>query len=160
MSKITTKLALGASAAAMAAALLAGCSGTTAGLEDPSSGATTSSVTHHAAKKPHPKYTTGQVQAILSAKNYLQTQGFSKKGLIKQLSSKYGEGFSKADAKFAVNHIKVDWNKQAVRAAKNYLDTMPMSEANLVKQLHSPYGDQFTLAQAEHGASVAYRDRA
>ena len=101
----------------------------------------------------------GQTLAIASAKQYLQLQGFSKKGLIKQLSSKYGEGFSKADAEYAVNHITVDWNAQAVRAAKEYLKTQPMSQAALVKQLESPYGEQFTHAQAVHGANIAYASR-
>lgn len=39
--------------------------------------------------------TFSQQQAIGSAKSYLRMQGFSKVGLIHQLSSKYGEGISK-----------------------------------------------------------------
>ena len=49
---------------------------------------------------------------------YLETGSFSRNGLIKQLSSAYGEGFSKADAIYAVDHIDVDWNEQAAKAAK------------------------------------------
>lgn len=106
-----------------------------------------------------PEYTTAQQMAIDSAESYLELTGFSKKGLIGQLSSEYGEGFEKADARFAVNHIDVDWNEQAVRVAESYLDLTPMSEAGLVDQLHSPYGDQFTLAQAQYGAHQAYANR-
>ena len=44
---------------------------------------------------------------------------FSRKGLIHQLSSDAGSGFSKADATFAVDHIKVNWNEQAAKAAQH-----------------------------------------
>jgi hypothetical protein len=47
-----------------------------------------------------PHYTVSQQQAIGSAQDYLSFQAFSRKGLIQQLSSKYGEGFSRADATF------------------------------------------------------------
>lgn len=112
-----------------------------------------------ATHKAEPQYTTAQEEAIESAESYLEMGGFSKKGLIEQLSSNYGEGFDKADAKFAVNHVKVDWNHQAVLSAESYLEMGGMSESALVEQLHSPYGEQFTLAQAQHGAHYAYTHR-
>ena len=89
-----------------------------------------------------------QQQAIGSAKDYLSFQAFSRKGLIQQLSSKYGEGFSRADATFAVNHIQVDWNKEAVQSAKDYLSTQHFSRAGLIDQLSSSFGEGFTKAQA------------
>ena len=95
-----------------------------------------------------PELTTGQEQAIGAARDYLDTQGFSKAGLIDQLSSPYGSDFSKADATFAVNYLKVDWNEQAVRMAKDYLSTQHFSRSGLIEQLSSPYGSQFTRAQA------------
>jgi hypothetical protein len=98
--------------------------------------------------KPTPHYTMSQQQAIGSAKDYLSTQAFSRKGLIKQLSSKYGEGFSRADARFAVSHIQVDWNKEAVQSAKDYLSTQHFSRAGLIGQLSSSFGEGFTQAQA------------
>ena len=67
--------------------------------------------------------TVPQQQAIGSAKDYLCTQAFSKKGLIGQLSSKYGDGFPRSVARFAVNHLTVDWNQQAARDAKEYLQS-------------------------------------
>ena len=97
----------------------------------------------------------GQKNALESAKQYLETQAFSRKGLIEQLSSKYGEGYSKADATWAVDHLKVNWNEQAYRAAKEYLDTMPFSRAGLIQQLESPAGGGFTHAQAVYGATKA-----
>ena len=106
------------------------------------------------AQPPGPAYTIAQQQAIDSAKSYLQTEpGFSKLGLIDQLHSKYGEGFSKKLAVFAVNHIKVNWRQQAVYSARNYMKTEPgWSCSGLVQQLDSPYGEKFTPAQAEYAA--------
>lgn len=42
-------------------------------------------------------------QAAKSAKNYLETSAFSRTGLIKQLSSAYGEGFTHVQAVYGVN---------------------------------------------------------
>ena len=103
--------------------------------------------------KPAPSFTTSQEQAIGSAKDYLDYSAFSRVGLIQQLSSKYGDGFSKADATFAVNHITVDWNAQAVQAAKDYMSMSHFSRAGLIQQLHSSYGDGYTLAQATYAAN-------
>jgi|RhiMetdeSRZDD1v2_1073273.scaffolds.fasta_scaffold473535_1 host cell surface-exposed lipoprotein len=114
----------------------------------------TEEVTETVAAKPKPKpLTAGQENAIASAEDYLDTMAFSRKGLIEQLSSEYGSGFSKADAKFAVNHIDVNWNEQAARAAKEYLETMPFSRSALIEQLESEYGSGFTHAQAVFGVN-------
>lgn len=104
-------------------------------------------------------YTPGQTRAIESAKQYLSMQGFSKVGLIEQLSSKYGEGFSLANATFAVNHIRVDWNQQAYRSAKTYLAMEPFSLPGLIEQLESSAGEGFTHEQAVYGATKAYKHR-
>jgi len=97
--------------------------------------------------------TTAQGQAIGSAHDYLRFSAFSKQGLIDQLDSKYGEGFSKPVATYAVNHIRVSWNKQAVRSAKSYLKIMHFSRAGLIDQLESPYGERFTHSQAVYGVN-------
>lgn len=96
--------------------------------------------------------TVSQRNALRTAQNYIEMKGFSKKGLIVQLSSDYGEKFSKADATWAVAHLDVDWNKQAVRAGQAYLDMKGFSRAGLIDQLSSAYGDQFTKAQATYAA--------
>lgn len=101
-----------------------------------------------------PEYTTSQSNALRAAKNYLDFMPFSRKGLIDQLSSKAGDGYSVADATFAVNHLSVDWDQEAVEAAKNYQDIMPMSRAGMIEQLSSAYGDQYTVEQATHAADV------
>jgi hypothetical protein len=72
---------------------------------------------------------------------------FSKKGLAEQLSSDL-DGFPAADAQWAVEHVKADWNKQADKAAEQYQDTMPQSGAALKEQLMF---DGFTASEAAHG---------
>jgi hypothetical protein len=104
--------------------------------------------------KPTPHYTTGQENAIRSAQQYLSLgSGFSRSGLIQQLSSQAGDGFPMAEAVFAVNHIKVDWNQQAYLSGKNYLSLSGFSRAGLIQQLTSKAGDGFTLAQATYAAN-------
>jgi len=103
-----------------------------------------------------PEMTSGQENALQSAQNYLDMMAFSKAGLIQQLSSSAGEGFSKADATFAANNVDADWNQEAVEAAQNYLDTMAFSKANLIQQLSSSAGDKFTPAQARFAVSKVY----
>lgn len=102
--------------------------------------------------KDEPSYTVAQQNAIQSAQSYLEMSGFSRAGLIQQLTSKAGEGFKMADALFAINHIKVDWNKEAVESAKSYLDMGGFSRASLIQQLSSKAGEQFTPAQAKYAA--------
>lgn len=126
---------------------------------NPNSGGTSSSLSNAATDagstaqnaQQDASYTFSRMNAIRSAKSYLQMRGFSKAGLIKQLSSQYGEGFSEEDAVFAVDHIDVDWNEQAYRAAESYLQMKGFSHAGLVQQLESKSGEDFTHAQAEYG---------
>lgn len=108
-----------------------------------------------ATKKPEPTLTSGQENALAAAENYLSIAPFSHDGLIQQLSSEYGDGYSKADAAYAADHVDVDYKEQAVKAAKNYLDISPFSRSGMVEQLSSEYGDQYTREQAEYGATKA-----
>lgn len=107
------------------------------------------------AKPAQPKMTKSQEQAIGSAQSYLEFQAFSRKGLIKQLSSDAGEGFPKKDAIYAVDHIKVDWNQQAAKSAKSYLEFQHFSRKGLIEQLESDAGEGFTHAQAVYGVNKA-----
>jgi hypothetical protein len=88
--------------------------------------------------------------ALDSAQSYLDISGFSRLGLIDQLSSKYGEGFRVEDATWAVDQLGADWKEQAVRSAKSYLSISPFSHQGLIEQLSSPYGDQFTVEEATY----------
>lgn len=101
-----------------------------------------------------PAMTASEQQAVDAAQNYLDLgTGFSKEGLLKQLTSSYGNGFSEKDAEFAVSYLKPDWNAQAVEAAKNYMNlNTGFSRASLIQQLTSSYGSGFTEAQAEYAA--------
>jgi hypothetical protein len=99
-----------------------------------------------------PSYTVAQENALESAQSYLDMTGFSRAGLIEQLSSKAGEGFKMKDAVFAVDHIKVNWKREAVESAKSYLDMTSFSRASLIDQLASDAGEGFTLAQANYAA--------
>lgn len=99
-----------------------------------------------------PALTASQQQAIESAQSYLDNLGgFSEEGLLKQLTSSYGEGFSQADAQFAINYLHPDWYQQAVESAKSYIsDGMGFSKAGLYQQLTSSYGEGFTAGQANY----------
>lgn len=105
------------------------------------------------AAKAKQKTTAAQDQAIQSAQSYVDMSGFSRVGLIKQLTSSAGEGFAKADAMYAVNHIEVDWNAEAAESAKSYLDMGGFSRTSLIQQLSSKAGEGFTLKQAEYAVN-------
>lgn len=96
-----------------------------------------------------------QKNAVRSAKQYLSFQGFSRDGLIQQLSSDYGDGYKVSDATVAVDSLNIDWNKQAVRSAKQYLKMQGFSCKGLIQQLSSDYGDKYTVNQATYGAQQA-----
>jgi hypothetical protein len=90
----------------------------------------------------------GQQQAVRKAESYLGYTAFSRKGLIKQLVF---EGFSKADATFAVGAVAPDWNEQAAKKAQSYLDYSSFSRRSLIDQL---VYEGFTQAQAKYGAKA------
>lgn len=90
--------------------------------------------------------TTGQRNAIKSAKDYLFMMAFSHDGLIEQL--KY-EKYSDEDATYAADNCGADWNEQALKSAKNYLSMMAFSYTGLIQQLEY---EQFTKEQAKYGA--------
>ena len=93
--------------------------------------------------------------AVRSAQQYISLQGFSRSGLIEQLSSDYGDGYNVSDATVAVDSMNIDWNKQAVRSAKQYLSIQGFSCKGLIDQLSSSYGDKYTQSQAAYGAKQA-----
>lgn len=93
--------------------------------------------------------TPSQLNAIGSARSYLDTSSFSRKGLIAQLEY---EKFSYDDAVYAVDHITVNWNEQAAKSAKTYLQTSSFSRSGLIDQLEY---EGFTATQAEYGVAAA-----
>lgn len=99
--------------------------------------------------------TGSQKNAVRSAQQYITVQGFSRNGLIEQLSSEYGDGYNVSDATAAVDSMDIDWDSQAVRSAEQYLSSQGFSCNGLIEQLSSSHGDKYTRSQAAHGAKQA-----
>ena len=81
--------------------------------------------------------------------------GFSRAGLIEQLSSEFGERFSLDDATYGVDATQTDWNAQACLSAKGYLKLTAFSHESLVEQLSSDFGSKYTPDEAEYGVTCA-----
>jgi hypothetical protein len=90
-----------------------------------------------------------QENATQAAIEYLDSQGFSRKGLIKQLVF---EGYPEKVATAAVGTLKVDWNAQAAIVAKDYLNGEAFSRKGLIGQLEF---EGFTHDQAVYGVKAA-----
>lgn len=96
-----------------------------------------------------------QQNAVRSANMYLSIMGFSRDGLIQQLSSDAGDGYRLSDATIAVDSLRVNWNEQAVKSARQYRSMMGFSCKGLIEQLSSSAGDKYTVSQATYGARQA-----
>lgn len=90
--------------------------------------------------------TTGQRNALKSAKDYLDFEAFSYNGLIEQLEY---EQYSHEDAVYAADNCGADWNEQAVKSAESYLNFTSFSKDGLIEQLEY---EGFTHEQAVYGA--------
>ncbi len=95
--------------------------------------------------------TVGERMALASAKNYLRVGAFSKKGLMNQLEF---EGYTTAEATYAVNNCGANWKEQAAKSAKNYLKIMSFSRQGLLDQLEF---EGFTSEEAAYGVEQAYK---
>jgi hypothetical protein len=104
---------------------------------------------------PSSNLTRSQRNAVRSAESYLKMSGFSRRGLIGQLSSDFGDKFSVEDATAAVDSLNADWNAHAARSAASYLKMSGFSCQGLIDQLSSDHGDKYTTAQARYGATQA-----
>lgn len=104
---------------------------------------------------PEDTLTGPQRNAARSAKQYLDMSGFSRRGLIEQLSSDAGNGYEVADATAAVDSLTVDWNEQAGRSAKQYLNMTGFSCKGLIEQLSSDAGNKYSKSEATYGAKQA-----
>lgn len=94
--------------------------------------------------------TTGQKNALKKAESYSNTMHMSKNGIYKQLTSEYGEGFTKEEAQYAIDNMKADWKANALAKAKSYQESMGMSKSAIYKQLTSEYGEGFTAEEAQY----------
>lgn len=102
-----------------------------------------------------PAMTASQQQAVQAAQGYLSDgAGFSAESLDQQLTSSAGNGFSQADAQFAINYLNPNWDAQALDAAQGYMsDGEGFSASSLTQQLTSTYGNGFTNAQATYAVN-------
>jgi hypothetical protein len=92
----------------------------------------------------------GQENARQTASDYLSYTSFSRTGLIRQLEF---EGYSDADATWAVDDLSVDWNDQAAEKAAEYLAYTSFSRQGLIDQL---IFEGFSPAEAEYGVAQEY----
>lgn len=93
-----------------------------------------------------PSQTTGQKNALSTARSYLNYSAFSYQGLIEQLEY---EKYSHDDAVYAADNCNADWNEQALDKANSYLDFSAFSYKGLIEQLEY---EKFTKEQATYGA--------
>ena len=110
-----------------------------------SSSSSTTPSTNSNASTPSP--TTGEKNALRSAREYLSFSAFSYTGLIKQLEY---EGYSTEEATYAADNCNANWNLQAAKSAKEYLDMSSFSRQELINQL---IYEGYTQEQAEYGVT-------
>lgn len=106
------------------------------------------------AEAPKPVYSLEQQNALKEAQSYLDYSGFSRQGLIDQMSSEYGAGYPVEVATWAVDSVGADWFAEAVESAQSYLDYTSFSRQGLFDQLTSAYGGQFTPDEANHALAA------
>ncbi|GAA2941283.1 Ltp family lipoprotein [Glutamicibacter bergerei] len=128
---------------------LSACSDATAEDSKPATSKEASS-DKKAEAKPKKDVPTEHKSALKSAENYSDIMHMSKAALFDQLTSEYGDKFSKDAAQYAIDNIDADWNANALESAKNYQETMAMSPAAIQDQLASKSGDKFTKEQAAY----------
>ncbi|MDN5682541.1 Ltp family lipoprotein [Corynebacterium glyciniphilum] len=95
--------------------------------------------------------------ALRKAETYSEMMHMSKAGILEQLTSDYGEGFSPEAARYAVDNVDADWNNNALEKARTYQDTMSMSPSAIHEQLVSEYGEKFTVEEADY--ALAHLDQ-
>ncbi|MCU7730924.1 Ltp family lipoprotein [Actinoplanes sp. KI2] len=99
--------------------------------------------------------TVEEQNAIRSAQSYIEFSAFSRKGLIEQLSSDGGDGYSVKAATYAVDSLHINFNEQAYKSAMSYLSISGFSRKGLIEQLSSDGGEGFTHSQAVYGVTKA-----
>lgn len=96
-------------------------------------------------EEPEEELTLERIMAVREAQEYINFMPFSREGLIDQLEY---EGYSYEDAKYAVDHIVVDWKVQCALDAKAYLEYSAFSRSGLYDQLEY---EGYTHEQIEYG---------
>ena len=95
-------------------------------------------------KPPLESLNENQLQAIQTAKDYLDTMHLSQTELLQMLSV---ENIDSEDAKFALEYLNIDWNQEARKKAKEYCKhKIGFSKVKLKAQL---LFDHFTEEEAD-----------
>lgn len=87
----------------------------------------------------------GEKNALETAKSYLRYSAFSYEGLIDQLEF---EGYTYSEAKYGADNCGADWYDQALKCAESYLKYSAFSKSGLVDQLEY---EGFTRDQSSYG---------
>ena len=99
-------------------------------------------------KPPLESLSENQVQAIQTAKDYLDTMPLSQTELLQMLTV---ESINLEDAKFALEYLDIDWNQEARKKAKEYCKhKIGFSKVKLKAQL---LFDHFTEEEADFALS-------
>lgn len=85
-----------------------------------------------------------QMNALKSAKSYLQYSSFSKLSLYDQLIY---EEYPADAAQYAIDNVSADWKKNALQTANDYLEFSSFSDQGLYDQL---IHDKFTSEEAQY----------
>lgn len=103
---------------------------------------------------PAPSYTptANEQNAVNMAKAYLAVLPFSVPGLKDQLIY---EGFTAAEAEYAVANCGADWKEQAFKKAQSYIDYTAMSKEELKDQLAY---EEFTAEQIDYAVANTAAD--
>lgn len=88
--------------------------------------------------------------ALIKAEMYGKTMHMSKQKIYDQLTSEFGEKFPPEAAQYAIDNVKLDYNKLALEKAKTYQTQMAMSRDQIYEQLTSDAGEGFTPEEARY----------
>ena len=106
------------------------------------------SLSEETTKPPLESLNENQLQAIQTAKDYLDTMHLSQTELLQMLSV---ENVDSEDAKFALEYLNIDWNQEARKKAKEYCKhKIGFSKEKLKSQL---LFDHFTEEEADFAMS-------
>jgi len=94
----------------------------------------------------------GKLNALESAKSYIEYGKFSYNGLIGQLEY---EQYSSEEAKYGADNCGADWNEEALESAKSYIEYSGFSYNGLYDQL---LYEEFTEEQAQYGVDNCKAD--
>ncbi|WP_329469237.1 Ltp family lipoprotein [Exiguobacterium sp. 9-2] len=98
-----------------------------------------------------PDVPTEYLSALDKAGSYAETMNMSKAAVSNQLTSDYGEQFSKEAAAYAMENMSFDdWKSNALKSAESYSETMNMSKKGIYDQLTSDSGEKFTSEEAQY----------